>query len=333
MAERARWPEIGKFEIGKSEIEKSEIRKSEVGVLGRAPAPVLLAAGIVSLQVGAGFAAKMFGTVSAAGLTGLRLWTASLVLAGFGAGSASRALSGIVTSRRWRDAVVVAGFGLTLGIMNFSIYQAFARIPLGIAVTIEFLGPLGVAVISSRRLIDLLWVALAAIGVTLLGTSGVGEATGLHVHGGSVVIGVVYALISAASWASYILLSASTGRRFNGSSGLAIAMVIGAVAVTPVAVASAGTTLFRPSVLAAGLGIGLLSSVIPYRVEMEALRRLPARLFGICMSLEPAVAALVGVVLLRQALSAAQWLAIGCVVAATAGAALSTSASVGAPQA
>lgn len=328
MAERARCSEIGKSDIGKSEIEKFEI-----GVLGRAPAPVLLAAGIVSLQVGAGFAAKMFGTVSAAGLTGLRLWTASLVLAGFGAGSASRALSGILTSRRWRDAVVVAGFGLTLGIMNFSIYQAFARIPLGIAVTIEFLGPLGVAVISSRRLIDLLWVALAAIGVTLLGTSGVGEATGLHVHGGSVVIGVVYALISAASWASYILLSASTGRRFNGSSGLTIAMVIGAVAVTPVAVARAGAALFRPPVLAAGLGIGLLSSVIPYRVEMEALRRVPARVFGICMSLEPAVAALVGVVLLRQALSAGQWLAIGCVVAATAGAALSAAASVGAPQA
>ena len=227
----------------------------------------------------------------------------------------------------------MAGFGLTLGIMNFSIYQAFARIPLGIAVTIEFLGPLGVTVISSRRLIDLLWVALAAIGVTLLGTSGVGEAAGLHVHGGSVVIGVVYALISAASWASYILLSASTGQRFNGSSGLAIAMVIGAVAVTPAAVASAGATLFRPSVLAAGLGIGLLSSVIPYRVEMETLRRVPARVFGICMSLEPAVAALVGVVLLSQALSAAQWLAIGCVVAATAGVALSTAASVGAPQA
>lgn len=306
---------------------------AEIGALGRAPAPVLVAAGIVSLQVGAGFAARMFGTVSAAGLTGLRLWTASLVLAGFGAGSASRTLSGIISSRRWRDAAVVAGFGLTLGIMNFSIYQAFARIPLGIAVTIEFLGPLGVAVISSRRLIDLLWVALAAIGVVLLGTSGVGEATGLHAHAGSVVIGVVYALISAASWASYILLSASTGKRFSGSSGLAIAMVIGAVAVTPVAIASAGATLFRPSVLVAGLGIGLLSSVIPYRVEMEALRRVPARVFGICMSLEPAVAALVGVVLLSQALSAAQWLAIGCVMAATAGAALGATGSVGVSQA
>jgi inner membrane transporter RhtA len=300
--------------------------------LGRVPAPILIVAGIVSLQVGAGLAAKMFGTVSVAGLTGLRLWTAALVLAGFGARPASRAVRGIIASRSWRDAAVVAGFGLTLGIMNFSIYQAFARIPLGIAVTIEFLGPLGLAVISSRRLIDLLWVALAGIGVALLGTSGVGEATGLHAHAGSAVVGVIYALISAASWASYILLSASTGRRFSGSSGLVIAMVIGAIAVTPVAAASAGAVLFRPSVLAAGLGIGVLSSVIPYRFELEALRRLPARVFGICMSLEPAVAALVGVVLLGQALGLAQWLAIGCVMAATAGAALGAASSVTAPQ-
>jgi inner membrane transporter RhtA len=304
-----------------------------MGGLGRVPAPILLAAGIVSVQVGAGFAVRLFGTVSAAGLTGLRLWTASLVLAGLGAKPASKAIRDTIASRSWRDAAVLAGFGLTLGIMNFSIYQAFARIPLGIAVTIEFLGPLGLAVCSSRRLIDLIWVVLAGSGVALLGTSGVGEATGLHIHGGSAVAGVIYALISAASWASYILLSRATGRRFAGSSGLTIAMVIGAIVVTPAAAASAGTALFRPSVLAAGLGIALLSSVIPYRVELEALRRMPTRVFGICMSLEPAVAALAGVVLLSQALSAAQWLAIGCVMAATAGAALSPAGSVGAPQA
>jgi inner membrane transporter RhtA len=303
------------------------------GGLGRVPAPILLGAGIVSVQVGAGFAARLFGTVSAAGLTGLRLWSASLVLAGLGAKPAGRAIRDTVASRSWGNAVVVAGFGLTLGVMNFSIYQAFARIPLGIAVTIEFLGPLGVAVSSSRRLIDLLWVALAGAGVALLGTSGVGHATGLHEHDGSVAVGIMYALISAASWASYILLSRATGRRFSGSSGLVIAMVIGAIVVTPVAAASAGTTLFRPWLLAAGLGIGLLSSVIPYRVEMEALRRVPARIFGICMSLEPAVAALVGVVLLSQGLSPAKWLAIGCVMAATAGAALGAGGAVGAPQA
>ncbi len=302
--------------------------------LSRVPAPVLLAAGIISVQVGAGFAARLFGSVSAAGLTGLRLWAASLVLAGLGARPAARAIRDLAATRAWRGAAVIAGFGLTLAIMNFSIYQSFARIPLGIAVTIEFLGPLGVAVASSRRLIDLLWVALAAAGVVLLGTAGI-SATALSGgrQAGTVAIGVIYALVSAASWASYILLSVSTGKRFSGSSGLVIAMCVAAVLVTPAAVAGAGGALLRPSVLAAGLAIGLLSSVIPYRFELETLRRVPARVFGIWMSLEPAVAALVGVVLLSQTLSVTQWLAICCVMAASAGAALGAASSVSAPQA
>src|SRR5215472_14293070 len=220
------------------------------------PPPVLLAAGILSVQVGAGLAGRMFSQVSPAGLTGVRLWAAALLLAGLGGRQAGRIMRDLIACRAWRDAALLAGFGIALGIMNFSIYQAFARIPLGIAVTIEFLGPLGVAVSSSRRLIDLLWVALAGTGVALLSTSGVGEATGLHTHGGSVVAGVLYALISAASWANYIMLSRATGKRFGGSSGLVIAMAIGAIVVTPVAAASAGAALFRPSVLAAGLGIG-----------------------------------------------------------------------------
>ena len=302
--------------------------------LERVPAPVLLAAGIISVQVGAGYAARLFGAVSAVGLTGLRLWAAGLVMAALGARPASRAVRGLVATRAWRDAAVIAGFGLTLAIMNFSIYQSFARIPLGIAVTIEFLGPLGVAVASSRRLVDLVWVALAAVGVGLLGTVGVSAATFNGVrHPGSVAIGVVYALMSAAAWASYILLSRSTGRRFSGSSGLVIAMGIAAVLVTPAAVAGAGSALLRPSVLAAGLAIGLLSSVIPYRLELETLRRVPTRVFGVWMSLEPAVAALVGVILLSQALSVVQWLAICCVMTATAGAALGAASAVSAPQA
>jgi inner membrane transporter RhtA len=291
--------------------------------LRRVPAPLLLGAGIISVQVGAGFAAKLFGTVSAAGITGLRLWAACLLLVALGGRAAGRAIRGVVAERAWRDAAVVAAFGLTLGVMNFAIYQSFARIPLGIAVTIEFLGPLGVAVATSRRLIDLLWVGLAALGVTLLGAAGVGVATfdGVR-HGGSVLAGVAYALVAAASWACYIMLSTATGRRFSGSSGLVIAIVIGAVVVTPTALASAGASLFRPGVLAAGLLIGLLSSVVPYRFELETLRRVPTRVFGIWMSLEPAVAALVGVVMLSQQLSLLQWLAIVCVMAATAGAAL-----------
>ncbi|HUJ07773.1 MAG TPA: EamA family transporter [Streptosporangiaceae bacterium] len=295
------------------------------GPLGRVPPPLLLGAGILSVQVGAGIAARMFGTVSAAGLTGVRLWAATLVLVGLGARPTVRAVRGVIADHAWRDAAVVAAFGVTLGLMNFSIYQAFARIPLGIAVTIEFLGPLGVAIASSRRVIDLLWVALAGTGVALLGIGGIGAArvggqAGPHAH--AELFGVIFALVAAASWACYILLAASTGRRFSGSSGLAIAMAVASVVVTPAAVISAGARLLRPAVLGAGLAIGLLSSVIPYRFELETLRRVPPRVFGIWMSLEPAVAALVGVVMLSQALSAWQWIAIGCVTVASAGAAL-----------
>jgi inner membrane transporter RhtA len=306
--------------------------------LGRVPAPVLLGTGIVSVQVGAGLAARMFGSVPAAGLTGLRLWFATLLLLLLGARPMVRAVRGVIASRGWRDATVVIAFGATLGIMNFSIYQAFARIPLGIAVTIEFLGPLAVAIASSRRLIDLLWVVLAGTGVTLLGTTGVsvarlGAATGPASPGSTVLTGVLFALTAAAAWACYILLSAATGRRFSGSSGLVLAMTIASLVIAPAAVLSAGRTLLKPTVLAAGLAIGMLSSVIPYRFELETLRRVPARVFGIWMSLEPAVAALVGVVMLSQALSVPQWIAIGCVVVASAGAALGEDSSATAPQA
>lgn len=290
--------------------------------LRRVPAPLLLGAGILSVQVGAGVAARMFGTVSPAGLTGLRLWAATALLAVFGGGQAIRVVRGILADRAWRDAALLAGFGLTLGIMNFSIYQAFARIPLGIAVTIEFLGPLGVAVATSRRLIDLLWVALAGTGVTLLGAAGTGVSAGRPQHGTTELIGIVFALIAATCWAAYILLTARVGRRFSGSAGLVVGMGVAALVVSPVAVASAGRALLEPVVLAAGLAIGLLSSVIPYRFELETLRRVSTRVFGICMSLEPAVAALVGIVMLSQSLSPAEWLAIGCVIVASAGAAL-----------
>ena len=304
--------------------------------LGRIPPPLLLGAGILSVQIGAGLAARMFGTVPAAGLTGLRLWWATALLIALGARPAARAARAMVADRAWRDGAVVLAFGVTLGLMNFSIYQAFARIPLGIAVTIEFLGPLAVAVASSRKPIDLLWVALAATGVTLLGTAGVSVA---HVGGAAaapgsatVLAGVLFALAAATSWACYILLSAATGRRFGGSSGLVIAMTIGSLVVTPPAVISAGRTLLRPAVLGAGLAIGLLSSVVPYRFELETLRRMPPRVFGIWMSLEPAVAALVGVVMLSQSLTVPQWVAIGCVIVASAGAALGASRAAVAPQ-
>jgi inner membrane transporter RhtA len=273
--------------------------------------------GIFSVQFGAGLAARLFNQIAPAAVTGLRLWTSAAVMVVIGARPLRTALSGLVRRRAWRDAAVVAGFGLTLAVMNFSIYQSFARIPLGISVTVEFLGPLGVAVASSRRLLDVLWVGLAGSGVALLARGGTAAATG---HG-SAAAGFAFALLAGLSWAAYILLSRATGQRFPGSAGLTIAMLVAAVLITPVGVAAGGKTLLRPAILLTGLGIGLLSSIIPYSLEMEALRRIPPRVFGIWMSLEPAVAALVGLVLLGQSLAAREWLAIGFVMVACAGAA------------
>jgi len=295
------------------------------------PPSALVVTGILSVQVGAGLAGRMFSEVGPTVMTGLRLWTAAALVAAFGARGLARSVRDLVRDRAWRDAAVVLAFGVTLGIMNFSIYQSFARIPLGIAVTIEFLGPLAVAVASSRRLIDLAWVALAGAGVALLSNGW----TSLSVHRGApqaagsaaglAVSGVAFALVAAACWAGYILLSASTGRRFGGSSGLVIAMVVAAVVVTPAAAAASRAagpgSVLRPGVLGIGIAVGLLSSVIPYRLELEALRRIPARIFGIWMSLEPAVAAVVGLVLLSEALAPREWAAIGCVILACAGAA------------
>jgi len=273
--------------------------------------------GVFSVQFGAGLAAKLFTQISPAAVTGLRLWTSAAVMAVVGARPLRTAMTGLARRRAWRDAAVVAAFGVTLAVMNFSIYQSFARIPLGISVTVEFLGPLGLAVASSRRLLDMLWVALAGTGVALLAHGGLSTTAGR----GTVAIGLAFALLAALSWAAYILLSRATGQRFGGSTGLTIAMVVAAVLITPVGVAAGGRTLLRPDILLAGLGIGLLSSIIPYSLEMEALRRIPPRVFGIWMSLEPAVAALVGLVLLGQSLAVREWLAIGCVMVACAGAA------------
>jgi inner membrane transporter RhtA len=180
----------------------------------------LVLTGIVSVQVGAGLAGRMFGQVSPAVMTGLRLWSSAVLVAALGGREVTRSLRDLQRERAWRDAAVAAAFGVTLGIMNFSIYQSFARIPLGIAVTIEFLGPLAVAVASSRRLIDLVWVGLAGAGVALLsnGWSSLSAHHGLAAHGGAgpAVLGIVFALVAATGWAAYILLSRATGRRFRG---------------------------------------------------------------------------------------------------------------------
>jgi len=293
------------------------------------PPSVLVLTGVVSVQVGAGLAARLFTQIPPAAVTALRLWTAAALMVVVGARPLRQNLAALVRRRSWRDAAVVAAFGLTLAVMNYSIYQAFARIPLGIAVTIEFLGPLAVAVATSRRLIDLLWVALAGAGVALLTGTG-NPAGGGH---GTDLVGLAFALLAGTAWAAYIILSRATGRRFPGASGLTIAMLVAAVVIVPVGVTAGRGALLRPGILAIGLAIGLLSSIIPYTLELEALRRVPARVFGIWMSLEPAVAALVGLVMLGEALAVSEWAAIVCVMAACAGAARGSARASQAPEA
>ena len=254
----------------------------------------MVLSGIISVQAGAGIADKLFREIPPGAVTGLRLWTSALAMAAISGRGLTRALRDLVKRRAWADGWIAVTFGISLLIMNFSIYQSFARIPLGVAVTIEFLGPLAVAVAGSRHLRDVGWVVLAAAGVVLLTQGG---------HGHLDLVGVLFAAVAGACWAAYIMLSSATGRRFPGSAGLAIAMVVAAILITPPAVVAGGSAMFRPAVLATGAAIGILSSVIPYRLELEALRRMPTRLFGVWMSLEPAVAALIGLALLGQQLS------------------------------
>jgi inner membrane transporter RhtA len=262
----------------------------------------LVVVGIISVQVGAAFAKDLFGTISPTAIVWLRLVTSALVLTAIARPR--------LTARSREDWMVVVGFGVSLGVMNWAIYQSFARIPLGIAVTIEFIGPLTLAVLGSRRLRDLVWVGLAGLGVLLLGF----EPADLT------VAGVLYALLAGAAWAAYILLSARTGARWPGLDGLAVASVLATLLLTVPAIVSGGDTLLDGRVLLIGAMIGLLSSVIPYSCEMTALRTLPPSVFSILMSLEPAAAALAAIVILHEVITPLQGVAIACVIAASVGA-------------
>ncbi|QDP95209.1 EamA family transporter [Microlunatus elymi] len=271
------------------------------GVLRRVPAPMLIIAGIISLQVGAAIAKGLFGELPPIAFVWLRLLTTAVILLPV----ARPRLHG----QSKHDLLVVLAFGCCLAIMNFAIYQAIARIPLGVAVTIEFLGPLTVAIVSSRRPRDLILVGLAGVGVALLGFT----PHGLNVPG------VAFALLAAASWAGYILLSRETGRRWPGISGLALASSVGAVGLAVPAILAAGDRLLEPKLLITGVLVGLMSSVIPYSLELSALRRIPPGVFGILMSLEPAAAALAAMLVIGEFLQPLQWIAVGCVVAASIG--------------
>ncbi|KMS84886.1 transporter [Streptomyces regensis] len=268
---------------------------------GAIPPTALVLLGIVSVQVGSALAKHLFSAVGSFGTVALRLFFAAAVLVVWWRPSLR------MPRRAW---TVVVGYGVVLGLMNLCFYLALARIPLGIAVTTEFLGPLVVALAGSRRWLDAFWALLAAGGVVLL----------MEGRGDLDLVGFLFALGAGTCWGLYILVGAALGRHTTEGNGLALGMAVAALVAVPFGVADSGTALIQPWVLLAGLGVALLSSVIPYSLDLEALRRIPPRVFGILMSLEPAMAALIGLVVLHESLLWSQWVAVLCVVAASAGA-------------
>lgn len=268
------------------------------------PPSGLVLLGILSVQVGAGLAKNLFAELSPSAVVFLRIATSAVMLLAV-ARPKVRGLSR-------RDLAVGVAFGLSLGLMNLSFYEALARMPIGIAVAIEFIGPLTLAVVSSRH------AARSAVGGT--GRRGRDPARPLGDAGTASWVGIGFAALAGTCWAAYIVLSAATGARFPGASGLSFAMIVSTIVVAPIGIGSGGSELLRPELLLLGAGVGLLSSFIPYSLELEALRRMPKRVFGILMSLEPAAAALVGLLVLHEVLQVREWAAIGCVVIASIGA-------------
>ncbi len=278
----------------------------------RAPLPAILPipailGSIVSVQGGAALAKGLFPALGATGTVGLRVGISAVILL-----AAFRPRLRRATAAQWR---AVIPFGVVLGVMNVLFYLSLSRIPLGLAVTVEFIGPLGVAVFGSRRAVDVAWVVLAAGGIALIAPWG---------GGGADAVGVLLALAAGACWAAYILLGGRVSRMIPGGAAVATGMTIAAFVAVPAAVATGGFARLTPGLFAAGIGVALLSSAIPYTLEMIALKELPARTFGILMSLEPAVAALAGLVFLHEVLSLRQWLAVALVIAASAGSTLTS---------
>ncbi|MGW8992392.1 EamA family transporter [Streptomyces zhihengii] len=263
----------------------------------------LVVAGALSVQFGAAIAVMLMPRTGALGVVTLRLVLAALVLL-------------VVCRPKLRghsraDWGTVVAFGAAMGSMNILFYQAVDRIPLGAAVTLEVLGPLAMSVIVSRRLVNLLWAGLALGGVVLLSGGGFDRLD---------PVGALFALAAGAMWALYIIFSARTGRRFPQADGLALAMAVAALISLPLGIWEAGSKLVQPTTLGLGLAVALMSSVLPYTLELLALRRLPAATFAVLMSLEPAIAATAGFLVLHQALSLGDAAAIALVIAASMGA-------------
>ncbi|HEX3158607.1 MAG TPA: DMT family transporter [Gemmatimonadaceae bacterium] len=269
------------------------------------PVPAVLLA-MFSIVGGAAIAKGLFPALGAAGTAGIRIGLSAVILLAVFRPPLAR-----LSAAQWR---AVVPYGMVLGLMNLLFYFAIARIQLGLAVTLEFIGPLGVAVLGTRRAVDVAWVALAAAGIALIAPW---SGRGLD------PAGVLLALLAGACWAAYIVLGQRASRVLAGGTAVATGMTVAALTVVPIVLAMDGFATLTPRLLAMGAVVALLSSAIPYSLEMIALRALPARTFGILMSLEPAAAALCGLIFLGEHLTGAQWLAVGLVIAASAGATVS----------
>ena len=266
----------------------------------------LLLIAMASIQSGASLAKSMFPIVGAQGTTTLRLIFASVIM--------------LLILRPWRAKLnakslkTVIVYGMALGGMNFLFYMSLRSVPLGIAVALEFTGPLAVAIYASRRAIDFVWIALAITGLLLL------IPTGENAHAIDLV-GASYALGAGICWALYILFGQKAGAD-NGVQTAALGVIIATLFIAPIGIAHAGAALLTPSLIPIAIGVALLSTALPYTLEMIALTRMPARTFGTLMSIEPAFGALSGLLFLNEVLSFAQWMAISCIIMASVGATL-----------
>jgi inner membrane transporter RhtA len=257
---------------------------------------------VLSVQLGAAIAKNLFPILGSEGTVFVRIALAALIFM-----SISRPRLRDYTRR---DYLLVVLFGVTIAAMNSLFYASISRLPLGVATTLEFIGPLGVSLVGSRRVSDLVWTALAAAGIILLAPIG----------GGSLdPLGVVLALLAGGGWAAYILLNARIGRVFPGGTGLALSMSVAAILLVPFSLTSVGPLAHDPVALLTGIGMAILSTVIPFSLELEALRRIPARVFGVLMSLEPVIAALIGFVVLGETIGPRAIIAMALIVLASSG--------------
>lgn len=280
-----------------------------------AAAPILaVGVAMISVQAGAAFAKGLFPLVGPEGVAAIRVGLSALILA--------------LAFRLWRlrpdrsTLMALVGYGGMLGLMNILIYKAFAHIPIGVAVSIEVVGPLAVATLASRRPMDFVWIALAVVGLALLPLNG--QPRGLS------LTGVIFALGAGACWGLYIVFGARVAPLGAGRS-VAAGMVVAALVTTPLGLLHAGPALWSPHVLAVGAAVALLSSMIPYLLDMFAMARMPRRVFGVLLSASPAVAALAGLLVLHEALTPLQWTGVAAIVLACAGAAWSARPTTPAP--